>query len=422
MRPPIINKYLFTALIFLFSSELLATAQSDYEQGLAAYKSGDNTAAVSYFESALNQGMDSLSLKYNLASSYFKVGRYADAKKYFTLLTNTDEMRELAEYHLGVIAIKEKDRSVAQGYFNSVVSSGRDAKLVKLSEKHLAALAIKEDSWKTKLSFNLGHDDNINSVSEDSVLGTSDSFYELSASTNFLVAGARKNGWLADAAFYGIQYSDFDSVDQHVVALGIKRSAKLADWDSSVHLSVSDITYGGDDLQTIGKLTFTGRKPMSKNEWVNFRYRVEDINSDNSLYDYLEGSRQRASIEYQALSKNSIKQLQYELELNNRGELVTSFGAYDYSPTRHTVRGIYTQAINKQWWVIGDVAYRFSDFEPSATIDREDKQWRFALTSDYRFDRTFKLSAKYQYTDNSSSLEQYSYDKSVIKIGLTKQF
>ena len=422
MKPHTINKYLFTALVFIFSSELLATAQSDYDLGLSSYKSGDNAAAVIYFESAMKQGMDSISLKYNLASSYYKVGRYADAKKYFTLLSQTEKMRDLAEYHLGVIAIKEKNRSEAQRYFSSVVSSGNDAKLVKLSNQHLAALTIKEELWKSRLSFNLGYDDNIDSVSEDTVLGTADNFYELSASTNLLIAGERKEGWIADAAFYAIEYSDIDSNDQRVLALGIKRSMKFADWDSSAHLSVADITYGGDDLQTISKFDFIGRKSISKNERINLRYRVEDIGSDNLLYDYLEGWRQRASFEYQTLSQNSSKQIRYELELNDRGELVTTSGAYDYSPTRHTVRGIYTHAIDKQWWLIGDVTYRFSDFEASSTIDREDNQWRFALTSDYRFDPTFKLSAKYQYTDNESTLDQYSYDKSVIKIGLTKQF
>jgi long-subunit fatty acid transport protein len=63
-----------------------------------------------------------------------------------------------------------------------------------------------------------------------------------------------------------------------------------------------------------------------------------------------------------------------------------------------------------------------SDFEPSSTIDREDNQWRLALASDYRFDKTFKLTAKYQYTDNASTLDQYDYDKSVIMIGLSKLF
>ncbi|MCW9048546.1 MAG: outer membrane beta-barrel protein [Gammaproteobacteria bacterium] len=422
MKAHIINRYFLTALILIFSSELFATAATDYEQGVAAYKAGDNASAVIYFESALKQGMVSISLKYNLASSYYKVGRYEEAKKYFKLLNKTLEMREIAEYHLGVIAVKEKDRSLAQRYFSSVVNSGKDEKLVKLSNKYLLALAGNEDRWKSRLSLNLGYDDNISSVSEDSVLDTADSFYELSASSNLLIKGRRKQGWLADVAVYGIKYSDIDENDQYVIALGVEKAMQFKGWDTGVHLSVADITYGGDDLQTIGKLNFRGRKKISKNEWINMRYQYEDIKSDQTIYDYLEGWRQRVSLEYQNLTKNNISQIQYEYELNNRGELITSIGTYDYSPTRHTVRGIYTHFINKKWWLTGDMSYRFSDFEASQTIDRDDDQWMFALTTDYRFDKTFKLTAKYQYTDNSSTLDVYSYDKSVIRVGISKMF
>ncbi|MGB5395607.1 MAG: tetratricopeptide repeat protein, partial [Gammaproteobacteria bacterium] len=230
MKPNIINRYFFTVFIILFSSGLLATAESDYELGVASYKAGDNAAAVTYFEAAMKQGMDSVALQYNLASSYYKVGRYEDAKHYFKLLEQTVEMREIANYHLGLIAIKEKDAARARPYFESVVSSGKDEKLVKLSSQHLDALSIKEDRSKSKLAFNLGHDDNISAVSEDSVLGTSDTFYELSASTDVLITGSRKQGWLADAALYGISYSDTDTYDQYVFALGLKRTMRLADW------------------------------------------------------------------------------------------------------------------------------------------------------------------------------------------------
>ena len=107
--------------------------------------------------------------------------------------------------------------------------------------------------------------------------------------------------------------------------------------------------------------------------------------------------------------------------MNYRRELVTSTFTYDYSPTRHTVRGIYTHVI-KRWWLTGDLPYRFSDFEASSTINREDDQWELVLSADYNFNQTFKFTTSVQYTDNASSVDRYIYDKSVIKIGLSKLF
>ncbi|RKZ70385.1 MAG: hypothetical protein DRQ44_00765 [Gammaproteobacteria bacterium] len=425
--PFVLNSYLvyfLTALIFLFSSELLASAESDYKLGMESYRAGDNAAAVAYFESALKQGMDSIALQYNLGSSYYRVGRYEDAKKYFNLVNQTEAMRDLAEYNLGLIAIKEKDGSLAIQYFNSVATTGKDEKLIRLSKKQLNALTSsrKEDRWTSYLSFNLGYDNNISSVSGDSVLDVADSFYDLFASADFLITGKRMDGWLAGASIYGIEYTETDTNDEYHFALDVKRTMKLKDWDTSARLSLSKSTYGGDDFQHIARLDLKGRKAISKRGRVYLRYWLEDISSDNSIYDYLEGWRQRARVEYRNYSLNNIKQVYYELELNDRGEIVTSTDTYDYSPTRHTIRAIYTHIITMQWWLNGDLAYRFSDYPVSSTIDREDDQWKLTLSTDYRFDRTFKFTAKYQYTDNTSTVDRYTYDKSIIKVGLSKLF
>ena len=153
-----------------------------------------------------------------------------------------------------------------------------------------------------------------------------------------------------------------------------------------------------------------------------YLYQAEDIRSDSATYDYLQGWRQRARAEYRNYAENNIKHIYYELELNNRGHLVTSTDTYDYSPTRHTIRGIYTYILKKKWWLIGDLAYQKSYFPASSTLDRDDDQLKLTLTVDYHFDQTLKFTTKYQYTDNKSNVDRYNYDKSIIRIGLSKLF
>jgi len=413
---------LLTILLLLSTPVLYASAESDYDLGLKAYKAGDNVAAAAYFESALDQGMDSISLLYNLASSYYKAGRLEEAKEYFKQLEETGAMRDIARYHLGLIAVKEKDAGVARQYFASVVSSGEDKKLMKLSEKHLAALSGKEKRWRSLLSFNTGYDDNIFSASGDSVLDEADSFYELYASTDVLLSGGRTDGWLLGAGLYGMKFVSNDENDQYNFLLGLQRAKRFADWDSNIHLKLSKSTYAGEDFQTMTQLDVIARKSITRRDRLYLRYRGDVIKSDNATYDYLEGWRQRARIEYRNYAADNIKHFYYELELNDRGTLVTLTDSYDYSPTRHTVRGLYTYIIDEHWWLSGDLAYRFSEFEASPTIDRIDNQWKLTLSADYRFDRTLKLTAKYQYTDNDSSVDRYSYDKSVFKVGISKLF
>jgi hypothetical protein len=406
----------------LYASRLYASSESDYELGLQAYKAGDNTAAATYFESAMEQGMDSLSLIYNLASSYYKLGRLEEAKAYFLQLEQSDEMRDIAQYHLGLIAVKEKDVSVARKYFGLVSAEGRDKKLMQLSEKHLESLSVKENRWRSLVSLNLGYDDNIYSASGDSVLDEADSFYELYASGDVILSGGRKDGWLIGAGLYGMDFINSDTNDQYNFLLGLQRARKISDWEASFNINLSKSTYAGDDFQTIMQFDALGRKSITRRDRLYLRYRADIIESDNTTYDYLEGWRQRARIEYRNYAARNIKHVYYEFELNDRGTLVTSTDSYEYSPLRHTIRGVYTQILDENWWLIGDLSYRYSEFDASETVDRSDNQWKLALSVDYRFDRTLKLFAKYQYTDNDSSIDRYVYDKSVFKVGLSKLF
>jgi len=422
MREKTLKKIVLICIMLLASSELFASAESDYQSGVEAYKSGDNASAITYFESAQAQGMDSVALKYNLASSYYKAGQLADARTLFEQLVEIEGMQDLSNYHLGQIAMDERDRATAAYHFDKVVTSGKDEKLTKLSQKYLSLLAKDEPRWQSYINLNLGYDDNINSVSGDSVLDQADNFAELTASTEYVLSGQRKQGWMLNAIVHGIEYQDNDSTDQTILSAGIKRSLRLADWDTSANLLLSKSTYGGDDFQTTTKLDVVGRKPLTRRHRLYLRYRAEDIRSDNALYDYLEGWRQRGRVEYRHYAPSNIKYLYYELELNDRGQLVTSTDSYEYSPTRHTIRGIYTQVIKQKWWLTADIAYRLSEFDPAPSIDRSDDQWKLGLSAEYQIDRTFRLTTKYQIVDNASSVDRYSYDKSIFKVGLSKLF
>jgi len=421
MKHSPIFKALLTTFIIFCAADLMASAETDFELGVDAFKSGDNESAVIYFEFAMQQGMDSVALRYNLASSYYKVGRYEDAKGYFIDLLETDAMRDLAEYNLGLIAIKQKEWAIAREHFNAVVESGRDEKLTGLSKKQLSALTQEESRFKVILFGNIGYDDNIVSVSDDSALNLSDTLYDLYASANYLLAGKRDNGWIVDASLYRLDYSDYNEYNIGLYWLGLKKTFKLAGWNSGAHLKLYKSTYGGDDYLTSGMIDLTTRKRFTGTNGINLRYRYEDIRSDNLIYDYLAGWRQRASAEYRHFTRNSLTQLSYELELNNRGELITPSYSYEYSPVRNTLRGKYTHKLN-QWRLIGDLAYRNSAFPDSDTINRTDRQWSLALSGEYHFDRTFKVTSKVQFIDNQSTADQYVYDKSIFKIGLSKTF
>lgn len=410
------------AFLVLISFDLYASPKSDFELGVTAFKSGDNETAIEYFESAMHQGMNTVSLHYNLASSYYKVSRYEDAKKLFKLTVKIDAMRDLSEYNLGLVALKQKEWQLARDYFTSVVNSGRDKKLTNLSQQQLNLLTKGEKRTKITAFANIGYDDNIVSAGSETALNQSDSFYDVFASVDYLIAGKRKDGWMADASIYMLDYSDFDYANFDLFSLGVKKSFELSDWKTSFHLKYSKSLYGDEDYLTYSMVDIKGYKSLSSSNRIYLRYRYEDINSDDLFYDYLEGWRQRATLEYRNASTKNITQLFYELELNNRDDLVSTSYSYEYSPTRNTIRGKLTHFLNDKWHLSGDLSYRYSDFPSSPTLDREDKRWKLALVADYIIDPSFKLSTKLQHIDTSSTEDRYEYDRSVMSVGLIKTF
>ena len=410
------------ALLFIFSSSVFASAEVDFSKGVKYFKSGDYASAVVRFERAKKQGMNTLALHYNMASSYFKLAQYDKSKYYFGLVAKSAEMRHLAEYNLGLIALKENDRAAAKKIFLQVKANSKDKKLVRLSNKQLADIKSIDDKWKVYVSANIGNDDNITSTADDTVAGISDSFYDVFLSVDSLVSGKRKNGWIVDATYFKIDFSDTSTYDEYQYGVGVRRELRITDWDTSAHLKFSQNNFGGDDYQSSVKLDLKGKSSLTRTSRLYLRYRYEDITSDKAIYDYLEGWRQRARVEYRNYTKNNIQQVYYELELNDRGSLVTSLYAYDYSPTRHTIRGKYTHMFSDKWHLLGDLSYRMSDFPTSVSFNRDDDQFKASASVDYRFDKTFKLRTKLQYIDNQSTVDRYEYDKTQISVGLSKRF
>ena len=424
---PICNRLfqsvLLTAFFFLCSANALASAKDDYNTGIEFFKKGDYQSAIASFESAKDKGMESAALFYNLGSAHYKLGNYAASKKYFTRVTEYPDKRALAEFNLGMIAARENNFSEAMGHFEYTAANSNDKKLVDSSKQKIAILKGADKRWGAYVAANYGYDDNISVTPDNLALGVDDTFYDVYASADFVIHGKRKSGWLVDASYFRIDYSDSDDFDQDFYTVGLRNEHRFSRWDTLTHLRYGNSTFGGDDLQSFIKLDLLGARPLSINQKIILQYRYDDFNSKNSLYDYLEGWRQRAQVRYYRNSEKSNQQLYYELELNQRGDLgdPSVFG-YEYSPTRHTIGGKYTHKFTDKWYLVGDLSYRASDFPASATVDRDDTRWTLAALLDYRIDSTFSLKTNLRYIDNESSVDIYTYDKTLISIGLSKLF
>jgi len=413
---------LIIALLVLYSAVALASAKDDYNRGVEFFKKGDYPSAIASFRSAEQQGMESAALYYNLGSAYYKIENYQASKKYFTRVADYPDKRVRAEFNLGMIALKQGDEERALGHFKYAQANSSDKKIVDAATRTIAGLTGTGKRWGAYVLANFGYDDNISVTPDNLALGVDDTFWDLYASADFVLQGKRKSGWLVDAAFFTINYTDSDNFDQDYYSVGIRKEHRFSSWDTTAHLKYGNSSFGGEDLQSFYNLRLLGSRPVSSNAKIILQYRYDDFTSENALYDYLEGWRQRAQIRYFRSTVSSNQQLYYEGELNNRGELVTSTVSYEYSPTRHTLGGKYTHKFGGRWYLTGDIAYRVSDFPASATLDRDDTRWSLGAFLDYFIDPTLQIKSNIKYIENDSTVDIYTYDKTMISLGLSKLF
>ena len=421
----------FLFVLMLGVTQVYASPKEDFKQGVNYFKSQNYTGAVEKFESARKQGMRTTALYYNLGSAYYKLSNYKKAGAYFRELSKNSKMKSLAEYNLGLVAVKQKNTAKARGYFNSVVRNSNDNKLIYLAKQQLKKVRAVKKTWSVYLNGTVGYDSNINFAPAGIRTEESGTFFDALVSADYLFNGKRLNGWSGEAMLYTIRYSDTGNpniskgaFDQDQYGASLKKTQKLAGWDTYFKAGFDKLTYGSRNYQSILDLEVRGRRKLSRTDRLYLRYRYEDIKSDDVVFDYLEGLRQKIRGEFRRYNKKNSMQFYYELELNDRSDFVsaTTGNEFSYSPTRHTFRGKYTTALNKLWRLTGDLAYRLSDYPSTATQNRKDDRWKAAVYANYRFDKTMKLKLKLEYTDNTSTDSLYVYDRQVITASISKLF
>ncbi len=417
--------------IMSFQTFAGTTAESDFTRGMADFKLGNYHNAVKMFENARRKGLKNTALYYNIGSAYFKTKNYARAEIFFSALINQPKMKSLVEYNLGLIALKQNQFIKSQKYFTSIVNNSENEKIIYLARLQLPKTIIPPAKhYMFYLSATAGTNDNINFAPIGIGTEESGSFYNALISADYRFSGTRLNGWSTDAMFYTIRYGDTGNpnipegaFDQDQLNIGLKTAFVLGGWETQLKVGFDQSTFGPRDYQSIVKFEARTKYKLSNLNRIYFQYGYEDISSEDVIFDYIEGSRQKITSGFRHYDISSYSQIYYELELNDRNDFVSNAGnIFSYSPTRHTLRGQYTSLLTESWYVGGDLSYRISDYPANPSQDRQDERLKAIIFASYGFTKKTKLKFKFEYTDNSSTDNIYVYDQKIIGLSLSTLF
>ena len=406
-------------IVMLGSPQGMASALEDFHNATVMFQNEKYLQAIDLFKVAERKGMSSEALYYNMASTYYKLQDYSLAKEYFKKLKSNEKMRPIAAYNIGLIEVKNNDNEQAIIWFKEVLKTTGDPDLYALAENKLKQLQPGK-SWSGYIDVGLFYNDNVDEIQTGNIpTGRTDRYISINTGIDKIIQGDYGNGWIADFLIYKDDYSDVDAEDFAQYGVGVANRNKLDSWRIKMGLHFDKSVLASEDYQTIVKFELSGKKTISKNKKLDIRYRLQDISSDNILYDYLEGIRQRIRIRYKAYGIKNSQNYSYEYEWNDRADTLTT----SYSPVRHTIRSLFIFPIENKWKLITDLSYRVSHYEyPQGFVDRNDDRIKTGLYGDYLFSRDSKLRFSMTYYDNKSSIPDLEYSRSIIGVAVSHNF
>jgi hypothetical protein len=193
---------------------------------------------------------------------------------------------------------------------------------------------------------------------------------------------------------------------------GFDYSTEVKNWKIIPEASLSQSTYSHSSYQNTFDLKVSGEHHLKNNAHMAVRYRYSDITSQNSLYDYLQGSRHQLQADY--INKITYGQLRfrYQLELNNRKNTSTA----NYSPVRNEFRVRLKHPLQNNWELSTEAGLRNSKYGAAAGIIRNDTRLRLLVSVSKKLKQNTYVGIRYLHTNNKSNIASETYHKNNIQL------
>jgi len=405
---------LLTFLVFSLSIPLSYASEAgvaDFNSGVQSFKQKKYQSALKYFIQASKAGMKKSSLNYNIGVSYYKLKKYKKSEVYFKLLANDKSFRQIAYYNLGLIAEKRNQKNTAIKRYTEATKYSENKKITLLANKQLDRLLNRSNyrsQTEASISFALGSDDNITNATINSPSNKSDSYQEIYA--NFTTPLNRNTNFKGSLLW--LNYNTVSTENFMFYTAALDYTVNTKSWKIIPEISLLQSTLNSSAYQNIFNFKTTGKHNLDNNTALWLSYRYSNIQSQNTAYNYLQGSRHQLRVDYKKRINKARLRFRYQLESNQRQNSATA----NYSPTRHTFRIRYQHKLANNWKLYEEAGYRISQYGAAAGLTRNDQRLRLRLAASKKLSKEWQGGIRYSYTKNSSNLASVAYNRNNIQI------
>lgn len=438
---------LFVLALSVASSPAMAgsqTARESFRSGIQAFERGDLEQARALFERAQAQGLDSLSLLYNLGVVYYRLQAFDDARRVFLALLDTPH-RPLARYNLGLVALGRGDDPVAIRWFRLAAEEPSPDKIQALAERQLSRLEPQREPqretpapapkpWVGYLSLAGGYDDNIAGVPDAATSERKGGYAELLAAGSVYLLGHRDSGVRLQGAAYTRQYPSESEFDTDLAQLGAAWLQRAGPGRMGVTASSSQSWLDSRDLERQYRLELSYR--FDQCPLVGERSHCKMAIAGSTIeggdgFEAYDGEWYRAQIKGRKQAGRWLLDAEYRFESNHRQDLRTEQEFHSVSPRRQLLELGVLYRLTNDFRLGIEGGYRHSRYrDPHQLVSnseviaerRVDKRSEGTLVAEYSLSAQWLLRAEWTARDNDSSLDRFQYKRHTAQLGIEGAF
>ena len=391
-------------------------ASALFADGERAFAVGEYGEALRLFTAAREAGSTGPSSYYNIGVCEYRLGRYDAAEATFAMLAaEFPAMRELAEYNRG-LALRADGNFADAGVAFGRARMSSDDKIVALANAQLAEIGAtriaEEPRWIGYLSGGVGHDDNVALLNELLFTGT-EVASPLAEVLGVLTRDFGSRPLRFDASGYSVHYPDVGDFDQTALRLSLEAELEVGSWALHVGPTLGHSTLNGDGFEELIGADLRLRRGFGSGFLFEARAIYDDANAADSRFAYLEGAHRQLRLSVQHTGTGRIR-LGYDVEHEDRADP-------GVSPERERLAVVYQRRFSDKWSADASAAHRTSQYS-EASVPREERLLELSFAARRSIARDWTLGVEYQWFDNDSTVEDFSYDGQRFVLGFSRSF
>jgi tetratricopeptide (TPR) repeat protein len=423
-----------------FCSIACAAAPADnVQRGVDAFNARQYERALQLFTAAYDAGIRTPSLQYNLGIVYLRLARYDESLEHFHLVADDPTWGALALYNMGLIEERRGRISLALSHYRLANERAETPRVRQLVAAKLHALntgttrEADNEVWRGIISAGSGMDDNVLLLGDDNLgaaTNEDDYYVEARGAASRYLRGNFDDGWRLGLGAYYRAYNELDDFNFGAANAGLSYVRMLDTWHFQVGSKAELQFAGGEHFSTAGILGSEVTRMFQS--WV-LRVRDElSVIEGGSSYAFVSGWQNRSGVDLTRRSRNGRLRFGYELELNDRDDLVIGDEYFSYSPVRHKVFADARVELSAQFRVDAHLEYRASGYADAnvqvnadgsvTTAKRDEDRIAGMLRLEYEFIPSWDVFSEFFYASNDSNFDRYTYDNSQVMIGLERSF